>query len=154
MWFSVSGKCAKIAVQVYWICSLQQEAHTETFDHSISFESGYRAHFYFLIVFRFNRSQILGLSDAYATNRTIPIEGDEYTVRDLSPGATYQVQAFTVFDNRESLAYTSHNFTTSKKSQRPIYLALSRFCVHIQFASERFGWNFVPCSRNIHYNER
>lgn len=30
------------------------------------------------------------------------------------PGATYQVQAYTVFDNRESLAYISHNFTTSK----------------------------------------
>lgn len=60
--------------------------------------------------------QILGLSDGFATNRTIPIEGSEfqYNVRDLSPGASYQVQAFTVFDNRESVAYTSRNFTTSK----------------------------------------
>ena len=60
--------------------------------------------------------QILGLSDGFVTNRTIPIEANElqYNVRDLSPGASYQVQAFTVFDNRESLAYTSRNFTTSK----------------------------------------
>lgn len=60
--------------------------------------------------------QILGLSDGLVTNRTIPIEANElqYNVRDLSPGASYQVQAFTVFDNRESLAYTSRNFTTSK----------------------------------------
>lgn len=75
----------------------------------------------------FPYSQILGLSDSYATNRTIPIEGDEYTVRDLSPGATYQVQAFTVFDNRESLAYTSHNFTTSKEfffCSSPLFLSV------------------------------
>ena len=58
----------------------------------------------------------MGLSDNFATNRTIPIEGIEtqYQVRDLTPGASYQVQAYTVFDNRESLAYTSRNFTTSK----------------------------------------
>lgn len=62
--------------------------------------------------------QVLGLSDAFSTNRTIPIEGSElqYQVRDLLPGASYQVQAYTVFDNRESLAYTSRNFTTSKFS--------------------------------------
>lgn len=60
--------------------------------------------------------QILGLSDGFTTNRTIPIEGNEsqYQLRDLMPGASYQVQAYTVFDNRESLAYTSRNFTTSK----------------------------------------
>lgn len=61
-------------------------------------------------------TQILGLTDGFVTNRTIPIEGNElsYQVRDLMPGASYQVQAYTVFDNRESLAYTSRNFTTSK----------------------------------------
>lgn len=32
----------------------------------------------------------------------------------MVPGATYQVQAFTVFENKESSAYTSRNFTTSK----------------------------------------
>lgn len=60
--------------------------------------------------------KILGLSDGFITNRTIPIDTTElqYNVRDLSPGASYQVQAFTIFDNRESLAYTSRNFTTSK----------------------------------------
>ncbi|XP_055303935.1 tyrosine-protein phosphatase 10D-like isoform X5 [Sitodiplosis mosellana] len=61
--------------------------------------------------------RILGLSDGFVTNRTIPIEANElqYNVRDLSPGASYQVQAFTVFDSRESLAYTSRNFTTMKR---------------------------------------
>lgn len=50
------------------------------------------------------------------SNRTIPVEDGimQYPLRELTPGATYQVQAFTVFDNKESLAYTSRNFTTSK----------------------------------------
>lgn len=49
-------------------------------------------------------------------NRTFPISGSElqYNLRDLMPGASYQVQAYTVFDGKESLAYTSRNFTTSK----------------------------------------
>lgn len=33
-------------------------------------------------------------------------------VKDLYPGATYQVQAYTVYDGKESVAYTSRNFTT------------------------------------------
>lgn len=35
-----------------------------------------------------------------------------YTLRDLTPGGSYQVQLFTVYDNKESSAYTSRNFTT------------------------------------------
>ena len=38
----------------------------------------------------------------------------QYHIRELTPGATYQVQAYTVYDNKESVAYTSRNFTTSK----------------------------------------
>lgn len=58
--------------------------------------------------------KVIGLTDS--TNRTIPVEDGsfQYAMRELTPGATYQVQAFTVFDNKESLAYTSRNFTTSK----------------------------------------
>ncbi|XP_037919047.1 tyrosine-protein phosphatase 10D isoform X2 [Hermetia illucens] len=58
--------------------------------------------------------KILGLSDAYETNRTITIEDNslQYHVRELTPGATYQVQAYTVYDGKESVAYTSRNFTT------------------------------------------
>ncbi|CAG9762794.1 unnamed protein product [Ceutorhynchus assimilis] len=40
------------------------------------------------------------------------IDNVQYTLKDLVPGATYQVQAFTVFENKESAAYTSRNFTT------------------------------------------
>lgn len=41
------------------------------------------------------------------------IDSTQYALKDLVPGATYQVQAFTVFENKESAAYTSRNFTTS-----------------------------------------
>ncbi|XP_053697410.1 tyrosine-protein phosphatase 10D isoform X2 [Sabethes cyaneus] len=58
--------------------------------------------------------KILGLSDNFATNQTIAVEDNQFqhVLRDLTPGATYQVQAYTVFDGKESVAYTSRNFTT------------------------------------------
>ncbi|XP_055843971.1 tyrosine-protein phosphatase 10D-like isoform X3 [Episyrphus balteatus] len=58
--------------------------------------------------------KVLGLSDAYDTNRTILVDDNafQYHIRDLTPGATYQVQAYTIYDNKESVAYTSRNFTT------------------------------------------
>merc|ERR1719336_1403281 len=34
------------------------------------------------------------------------------TLRDLTPGATYEIQLFTVYQNKESQAYISTNFTT------------------------------------------
>lgn len=57
---------------------------------------------------------MLGLSTQF-DNRTIPIEDGtlSHQLRELNPGATYQVQAYTVFDKKESVAYTSRNFTTS-----------------------------------------
>lgn len=59
--------------------------------------------------------KVLGISDSFNTNRTIPIENElQYQLRNLTPGATYQVQAYTVFDGKESSAYTSRNFTTSE----------------------------------------
>lgn len=42
------------------------------------------------------------------------IDSTSYTLNELVPGATYQVQAFTVFENNESAAYISRNFTTSE----------------------------------------
>lgn len=42
------------------------------------------------------------------------IDSSPYILRELSPGVSYQVQAFTIFENKESVAYTSRNFTTSK----------------------------------------
>lgn len=49
--------------------------------------------------------------------RNISVEGAgnwTYTLRDLSPGATYQLHAFTLLHDKESAAYASRNFTTSQ----------------------------------------
>lgn len=63
--------------------------------------------------------QLLGLSDAFATNLTVLLpEGTfDYKVSNLTAGASFQVQAYTIFKEKESLAYTSRNFTTSKFSR-------------------------------------
>ncbi|RZF47160.1 hypothetical protein LSTR_LSTR014993 [Laodelphax striatellus] len=42
----------------------------------------------------------------------LPDNASPYTLRDLTPGGTYQVQLFTVYDNKESAVYVSRNFTT------------------------------------------
>ncbi|XP_037297538.1 tyrosine-protein phosphatase 10D [Manduca sexta] len=47
--------------------------------------------------------------------RNITVEGTSnwtYPLRDLSPGATYQLHAFTLLHDKESAAYASRNFTT------------------------------------------
>lgn len=36
-----------------------------------------------------------------------------YTLRELTPGGSYQIQLYTVYDSKESVAYISRNFTTS-----------------------------------------
>lgn len=41
-------------------------------------------------------------------------ESQQYILKDLTPGATYQLQLFTVYELKESVAYISKNFTTSK----------------------------------------
>lgn len=60
--------------------------------------------------------QVVSLSENPAPVEWISIAEDatSYTFRELTPGATYQVQLFSVFENKESVAYTSRNFTTSK----------------------------------------
>ncbi|XP_041973305.1 tyrosine-protein phosphatase 10D isoform X2 [Aricia agestis] len=47
--------------------------------------------------------------------RNVTVEGAgnwTYLLRDLSPGATYQLHAFTLLHDKESAAYASYNFTT------------------------------------------
>lgn len=60
--------------------------------------------------------KILGLSDYQYVNKTLLVDDDsfQYQMKDLTPGATYQIQAYTIFDGKESVAYTSRNFTTSE----------------------------------------
>lgn len=49
--------------------------------------------------------------------RNITVEGAAnwtHTLKELSPGATYQLHAFTLLHDKESAAYASRNFTTSE----------------------------------------
>ncbi|XP_070491352.1 tyrosine-protein phosphatase 10D isoform X3 [Chironomus tepperi] len=60
--------------------------------------------------------RILSLSDQQNSfmNRTISVTDDsfQHQLKDLTPGVTYQIQAYTIYDGKESVAYTSRNFTT------------------------------------------
>lgn len=61
------------------------------------------------------RLKLVGLTYPGKIQAILLEESDlPYTLKDLIPGASYQVQAFTDFDLKESVAYTSRNFTTSK----------------------------------------
>jgi cadherin 5 type 2 (VE-cadherin) len=57
---------------------------------------------------------VIPLSEPQKSIRNIVIREDAspFQLRDLTPGATYEVQLFTVYENKESAAYISTNFTT------------------------------------------
>lgn len=73
--------------------------------------------------------RLVSLSDLVTPLRNLPVEDDtlQYVVKDLQPGATYQVQAYTVFEGKESVAYTSTNFTTSTY----LYLFWCKFFIEV-----------------------
>ena len=54
------------------------------------------------------------MTEAQKSIRNIVIREDSspFQLRDLTPGATYEIQLFTVYENKESAAYISTNFTT------------------------------------------
>lgn len=62
--------------------------------------------------------QVIPLTErAEGGARNITVEGAgnwTYQLRELSPGATYQLHAFTLLHDKESAAYASRNFTTSE----------------------------------------
>lgn len=61
--------------------------------------------------------QVIPLTEHKATNTHSILINDlslSYTLRDLTPGASYQLQLSTVYESKESVAYASRNFTTSK----------------------------------------
>ncbi|XKL59004.1 hypothetical protein PGB90_000020 [Kerria lacca] len=59
------------------------------------------------------KMKILSLSEAVPITN-IPLVGSAslYILKDLTPGSSYQIQLFTIYDNKESAAYVSKNFTT------------------------------------------
>ena len=58
--------------------------------------------------------KVLPLSELTKSIRNIVIREDSspFPLKDLTPGATYEIQLFTVYENKESAAYISTNFTT------------------------------------------
>jgi len=56
--------------------------------------------------------KVIPLSEPGKTIRNIVIRETKSTLRDLTPGASYEIQLFTVYENKESQAYISTNFTT------------------------------------------
>ncbi|XP_018572478.1 tyrosine-protein phosphatase 10D [Anoplophora glabripennis] len=63
--------------------------------------------------FKLKINPLVHIPDPKTQTLTIEnVDGTQYRLNDLVPGATYQIQAFTVFENKESAAYTSRNFTT------------------------------------------
>ena len=58
--------------------------------------------------------KVLPLSELTKSIRNIVIREDSspFQLKDLTPGATYEIQLFTVYENKESAAYISTNFTT------------------------------------------
>ncbi|CAB3221781.1 unnamed protein product [Arctia plantaginis] len=63
--------------------------------------------------FRFKVIPLTERAEGGARNITVEGAGNwTYQLRDLSPGATYQLHAFTLLHDKESAAYASRNFTT------------------------------------------
>jgi hypothetical protein len=67
------------------------------------------------------QEQLVKIVDATSSPSTASSQTDlsrdtlqQYVLKDLTPGATYQLQLFTVYEHKESVAYISKNFTTSK----------------------------------------
>ncbi len=59
------------------------------------------------------KMKVVSLTEAAPVRTiTLPETSSPYLLKDLTPGGTYQVQLFTVYDNKESAAYISRNFTT------------------------------------------
>lgn len=58
--------------------------------------------------------KVIPLSEPLKSIRNIVIREDSspFPLKDLTPGATYEIQLFTVYENKESAAYISTNFTT------------------------------------------
>nr|CAD7427319.1 unnamed protein product [Timema monikensis] len=60
--------------------------------------------------------KMLNLLEPHKAPSTAVVEQSDFhhSLQNLTPGSSYQVQLFTVYDNKESVAYTSRNFTTSR----------------------------------------
>lgn len=60
--------------------------------------------------------KVIPLSEPQNSNKIIIITESQlpFQMRELTPGASYELQLFTVYENKESAAYVATNFTTRK----------------------------------------
>ncbi|XP_042228695.1 tyrosine-protein phosphatase 10D-like isoform X1 [Homarus americanus] len=58
--------------------------------------------------------KVIPLSESQNSNRNVVISAAQlpFNLRELNPGASYELQLYTVYENKESAAYISSNFTT------------------------------------------
>merc|ERR1719412_3523537 len=56
--------------------------------------------------------KVIPLTERNIAIRNFEIQGTRSSIKDLTAGATYEIQLFTVYQNRESQAYISTNITT------------------------------------------
>ena len=56
--------------------------------------------------------KLIPLSELGKSVRNLVVRETSSTLKDLSPGATYEIQMFSMFENKESQAYISTNFTS------------------------------------------
>lgn len=118
--------CGNWVLLLYYIINV---IHSKVSDYEsdssagLELEKSYNQCFFVVLIYcLFNTSSIwltavrYVLKCCFLDGKAITVENidnTQYALKDLVPGATYQVQAFTVFENKESAAYTSRNFTTS-----------------------------------------
>nr|XP_053628102.1 tyrosine-protein phosphatase 10D-like [Cherax quadricarinatus] len=62
--------------------------------------------------------KVIPLSEPQNSNRNVGISEAQlpFNLRELTPGASYELQLYTVYEYKESAAYISSNFTTRKSS--------------------------------------
>lgn len=85
--------------------------------------------------------KVIPLSEPQDSTRNVVIKEAQlpFNLRDLTPGASYELQLYTVYEKKESDAYISSNFTTRKLltwSMANIFIFLMMvLCVHSTFIS-------------------
>ena len=83
----------------------------------------------------------------------IPADAVPYVLRDLIPGATYSLQLFTVLDTKESVAYTSRNFTTSESTKLRAFRVVFCYAFVLQSCG-LFRWNLDLARKRERERER
>ncbi|XP_072759443.1 protein sevenless-like isoform X2 [Anoplolepis gracilipes] len=98
-------------------------------DLTVSVQNGETAIIYWSPPAQGNYSGFELRMQSFSDNRylkiRVPVDSVSYTLQDLTPGATYSLQLFTVLDVKKSVAYISRNFTTKPNTPEKFNVWLS-----------------------------